>query len=516
MKPLLYLLWRRYINGLKRTFKKPLSAVITVLAAVGMLSGMISAFIIPRKGIGGDLDIVVSCILLGMALLFTNAMISSKQAGIFTLQDANFLFQAPIKPAYVLFMAILDVIPASLLTALLFTFYFPFLTGSSMGVGDYLLTLLLTALLITFTYLIFYYVYILDTEYQGIRAKAKYAVWVFMGLVAAAFVLVLYTKGFNLSEAASAFFSSPFYNAIPVFGWAKWGVVGAIQGQYLTAYLPALLLMAGLDVLMVFAIMRCKADFYEQALSDSYKINEILQSAKSDNYDVRSITKVKTKQAKGSFQVGAAALFSKQILEMRKTSTMFVFRELLSGLVYIAMAFFLKLDYWFVFMMIVFMSLSSSTGDTWNKDFKKPYVYLIPESSLKKVLYSVLPGYLKTLFNGAVILVLAGFIFKAAAMDVVAFIIIYASLSLVFVLAEVLSYRVMNGMKNAMALAFLRSLFAAAGALPSGIAALIAMILLQDRFTVVYMLPILLLVNLALSLLMAYLSRSLFECSEIA
>ena len=515
MKSILYLLWRRYINGLKRTFTKPLSAIITVLAGGGMLTGMIIAFAFPRKGIDGDLNIIVSCILLGIGLLLSNAMLSSNQNGIFTLQDANFLFQAPIKPAYVLFMAILQIVPTSLLTALMFTFYIPFLTGTSMGVGEYLLTLLLTSLLIAFTYLVFYYIYILDTEYKGIRKKSKYVLWAVIGLIALAFLAVFYFKGFNIYDAAKTFFSSPFYNALPLFGWAKWGVMGTIEKQYLTAYLPALLLMLGTNLLLIYAIMRCKADFYEQALSDSYKINEILESAKTNNYDVRSVAKVKKKMQKGSFKSGAAALLSKQFLEMRKTSTTFVFRELISGLVYIVVAYFMKMSFVFVFYMILFMSLSASTSDTWNRDFKKPYIFLIPESSLKKVMYSVLPSFFKTVFNGTVILLLSGIVFKAPVTDLLAYIIIYASFSMVFVLTEVLSYRVMNGLKSAVALAFLRSLFAMLGAIPSAIAAVILMIILQDAFAIIYIAPIIVLMNLAVSLLMAFLSRSLFESSEL-
>jgi hypothetical protein len=165
--------------------------------------------------------------------------------------------------------------------------------------------------------------------------------------------------------------------------------------------------------------------------------------------------------------------------------------------------------------MLLFMSLTMAGNDQWNSDFKKPYVYLIPESSFRKVLYSVLPELLKGIVVSSVVVVAAGLIFIVPAAELFAYVLINASFSMVFVMTEVLSYRVMRGMKSPMVLAFLRMLFVMAAAVPSGVILAVVYILWPAAVSVVTAAPILLIMNLLIFFLMAGLSRNLFEQSEL-
>ena len=515
MKALIYLLLRRYINSLRRAFLRPLSAVLTVLALVVLLGSISAAFLFPHPGIGASLEAVVACIMLGMGLLILNAVLGSSQNGIFTLQDANLIFQAPVPRGYVLMYAILDVIPASLLTALFFTFYFPFLVGDRLTLFAYLLVLLFAGMMIAFVYLVFYYIYIMDIGHPGLRRRIKHILWVLMLLEAFSFLMVLYTKDFNLSRAAETSFASPFYKAIPVFGWVQWGVVSAFEGRFLSGCLPAGLLLLGINVLLAVAMLRTDVDFYEKALSDSYKIKEILDGVKSSSYDARSTVKVKKQPVRANFKPGAAALLSRQLLEMKKTSTLFVFRDFISGGVYIVMAKFMNLGFNFTFFMLLFMSLTIAGSDSWNKDFKKPYVYLIPESSYRKALYSVLPGLVRTIIIGSVVVAVSGVLFSVPVLELAAYILINASFSLVFVMSEILSYKVMKGRKSPIVLSFLRMLFVTATAVPAAVILAILYLLWPNSVSVLIIAPILLCVNLLMFFAMAGMSRNLFEQSEL-
>ncbi len=515
MDALLFVLWHRYTNNLKKAFSKPLSAILTVLTMIGIPGAMIAAFVMPNKGIGANTSVVIACVVLGMGLLILNAVLSSAQSAIYTLQDANLLFKAPLSKGNVMMYAVLDVIPASLLTALFFTFYFPFLIGDIMGAGDYFLVLLFSGLMIAFVYLIFYLIYIWDIKRPGVRRASKYVLWGLMGIAVAAFAWVLHAQGGSFSKAAGAFFSGSVYRAVPVFGWVQWGIESALSRQYLSGCLPAGLLLLGSNALLVWAMLRTDVDFYEKALSDSYKVNEILDSVKNDSFDARSTVKVSKRAVHAEFKPGAAALLSRQLLEMKKTSSLIFLRDFIGGTVYIGMAKLMDLGFIFAFGMLLFMSLSAAGNDNWNKDFRKPYVYLIPESSFLKVMYSVLPGIVRSMFIGVITVTAAGLAFSVPAGDMIAYVLINISFAFVFILAEVLSYRVMRGAKNPIVLSFFRMFFALAAAVPAGIMIGIFFVLFPGAAGLLTTAVVLLITNLLVALLMAYLSRRLFECSEL-
>lgn len=516
MNSVLYIIAHQYINRIKQIFSRPLSAIITIIACLGFIGGPVIAFIMPKKGISdiGMAEIVVAGVQLFIGIIMINAFLS-QQSGLFTLADANFLFGAPLHRRTMLMYAMLQTAPASLMTALFMCFYFPFIMGNAMSAGDFIASLFIMALMFGCIYLSYYYIYIQDIAHPGLRKLIKKIFWLVMAIFALIVFIVLYKSGFNFTEAASKIIKSTIYNAIPVFGWAKYGIISAINGDYLVGFLLSAFLLCAYITVFVILMYRSEVDFYEQAQQDSIRVQEIMDSVKTGNVDARKYQITKVHKANVKFKTGAGAILSRQMLEYKKSGSFVTIRELVVGLIYVAVGVIAKLDFSFVMAMMLFGALSFSTSDSWNSDFKKPYVFLIPASSLKKVLYSVIPGLLKAAISGLVALLAGAVAYKLAPVDAICNILIYFSYILIFTFAGVFTYRILGRQANAMATMFLRMLMLMIAAIPASVLIVVIAALNESAPNYMLITAVSCVVNILESGILAFLSRRLFEQSEL-
>lgn len=516
MNAVVFIILRQYRNRIRRIFSKPLSAILTVFASLCFLIGPLISFLSPKRGLGGSdsMELVIACIQLFIGLLLINAFLS-QQSGLFTLADVNLLFSTPLSRKTILVYAALQTGPASLLTAVFMTFYFPFIVGKAMTPVNFLLTLLVMTLFFACIYLAYYYVYVLDIAKTGLKAKLKRYIRLLVLAVAVLFGALLASNGFDIGKTASGFFTSPLYNAFPVFGWAKWGIAAAVNGNYLTGFLPAILLLAGLASFLSWLFFSSDVDFFEQAQQDSIKVQKIMDDVKSGNLDTAKGQVKKVRNAKVDFRNGAAAIMSRQLLEMKKAGPLITLREFIMGLAYIVVGLALKLDFYLVLVMVVFAILSMSTTDTWNTEFKRPYIYLIPEGSFRKLFFSVLPGLVKSLISGVATIVLAAVIYGLSLADGISSVAILISFVTLFVFAGVFTYRILGRHANAVVLMFLRMLMIMLATIPAGIFIVAIVIINGGNASLPFMAAGVCAANFLESCLLGFFSRRLFEQSEI-
>lgn len=508
-----YLIRRQLINRIKRTFSRPLSAIITVLACIFFCIGPIMTFFYPHHGMDvGEADTMIAGLMLFIGVVMINAMLS-QQSGLYTLSDANFLFPSPVDRKHVLLYAIIQTLPGSLLTAVFSAFYFPFILN--LNFLSFLAVLLFVILFFSDLFLLYYMLYIAGITRPGLLKKSKLILWALVGLIAAAFLFVAAKNHFRFGTAAKTFFTSPFYNALPFFGWAKWGILSVSNGEVLTGAIPAALLLTAAAVVFAAVMLHDKSDFYEQALNDSYKVQRAQENLRKGNVDQRSLLKARSKGAKIRFQNGAAAIFSRQLLEMSKASMPFNLRELLMDLAYAAIAIFGGLGVNFALGMIVFASIANTLNDSWHMEFKKPYVFLIPENSFKKLLFSLLPGILKTCISGGLSLTLTCIVFRESPQNTASYLFMFIGYAVLFVFTEVFTYRLMGAAASAPALMFLRMLFVMAAAVPSGIVMIILAVLSSGHPPMLELSASNFIINIAFAALLAFFSRKIFENSEI-
>jgi len=516
MNAILYLLRKAYVNKIKRAFSSVMSAVITVFAVIVLGSLFVMAFVIDKPALAGSsAETIQAGIVLFIGMLLYNSFLS-RDTGILTMADATYLFTGPFERRTVLAYILISTAPGAALTGFFVCFYMPYLLGPALTLPKFFVVLLIISLMFACIYLSYYYIYIIDTEKTGFKKKAKYVFLGFAGILLAIFLGMLVSSGFRLKATADNYFSGTWYNWVPLFGWTKWAINSILTGNILSGLIPATTLLVIANTALCFALYNCKVDFYEKALEDSVRLQKMLEDIKTHgSADARSTAKLKRERFSIRYYDGAAAIFSRQILENKKVSIMANMREIFLGLFYVVFGKVLNLDFTLVFAMISFGALSMSLNDSWHREFKKPYIFLIPASSFQKVIFSVLPGLVKTMLSGCISLIVGGLAYNIGIHVILAYLILFIGFSILFVFAEVFTYRLFGSGANAVVLTFIRMLFVFVTCIPAIIVLILIMILLQDMPGMLTISLCLLGTNFVSSVLLAFLSRGLFEKSEI-
>lgn len=516
MQAIMYLIKRQYINKIKRAFSSIISIIITLFAVLGLGTTLVMAFIVKRPAMEStSAETIMAGIVLMIGFILYNSFLS-RDTGILTMADANFLFTGPFERRTVLAYLLISTAPASILTGFFMCFYLPYLLGPALTVPKFLVVLLLISLLFSCIYLSYYYMYIVDAEKPGLKKKIKKIFMAFMGVLVLAFVLLLFNTGFNVKDTAQKFFTHDWYNWVPLFGWTKWAINSLITGNMILGFLPATALLVIANLVLCIALYNVKSDFYEKTLEDSVTLQKVLDDVKTNGgADARSLAKLKNKAASVRFKHGAAAIYSRQILESNKLSFISQCRDVFMGLFYVAIGAIFGLDFSFVLTMVGFGALSMSLNDSWHRDFKKPYVFLIPDSSFRKVIYSVLPGLRKTIIGGSITITVAALVYKITPVNFISFLLVFVSFVILFIFAEVLTYRLIGPSSNAMAVTFMRMLFAIGTCIPAFAIFIILAIVSNGEPNLLVTSACMLVVNVASSSLLAYLSRGIFENGEI-
>ncbi|HEX2925928.1 MAG TPA: putative ABC exporter domain-containing protein [Ruminiclostridium sp.] len=516
MQAIMFLIRRTYINKIKRAFASVPSAILTVISVVFIIFSFIMAFRMKKAPLpSASSETIIAAIVLFIGVLLYNTFLT-RDSGILTMADANFLFTGPFEKRTVLLYLLVSVAPASLMIGFFICFYLPFLLGPALSFPKYLITLVTISLFLCSLFLSYYYVYIIDSEDSGTKKKAKYAFWSFIGLLGIVFIAMLFNNNFKMNTTVQQYFGHQWYNWVPVFGWTKWAISSLIDGNILTGFIPAFGLLLAADALLCTALYNVKADFYEKTLEDSVNLQKIMNDIKSSGKaDVRSFSKIKNKSASVKFGTGASAIYSKQVLESKKLGLLSNYREVLMGLFYVAFGIIFNLSFSSVVGIVSFGALSMSLNDSWHRDFKKPYVFLIPESSFKKVLYSVLPGIIKTMLSGGIALTVAAMVYKLSPVAWLNYLLTFLSFALLFIFAEVFTYRIIGSSSNVMVVAVVRMLFVIATCIPAGIISIVIILLSSGEPNTITISMCMLAVNVASSVLLAYLSRGIFEQTEL-
>lgn len=515
MNAVLFIIIHQMKNQIKRIFSRPLSAIITIIACLAFIGGPLFAFLSPKSGMSDSnvAEVLIAGLQLFIGITLINAYLS-QQSGLFTLADANFLFSSPLNRRTILVYIMIQTAPSSLLTAIFMSFYYPFLIGNAMSLGDFIATLFIMSLMFGCIFLSYYYIYIQDIEHPGLKKLLRKILWIVLAVFAIIIFIVTAKNNFDFIVAITKIIRSTFYNLIPIFGWAKYGVISAVNGDYAVGFLLSAIMLIAFIAIFAILMYRSDVDFYEQAQQDSIKVQEIMEGVKSGNLDSRKYQVNKIRKANVKFRSGAAALLSRQMLEYKKSGSFITVREIMVSLIYILVGVLAKLDFSVVMIMIVFGALSFSSNDSWNADFKKHYVFLIPDSSIKKVIYSVIPSLIKTAISGIIAFIVGALAYKLTFSNTVYFFSIYISYILIFTFAGVYTYRILGKQINAMAMMFLRMLMLVVASIPASVIIVVMATLNESAPDYFTMAAITCLVNVAESGLLIFLSRRLFEQSE--
>ena len=329
----------------------------------------------------------------------------------FLMADVNLLFSSPLKPQTILLFRLMTKLGSMLFLMIYFgVIYMPTLVGEGV-LGGWQEILLFTTLFFVIGYgvLLQVLIYILGSNTEGIGKKVHWIIYAFCIAMLAGFAVFWKSSGTVPLVAAVEFFQLPALRILPILGWAKGFVYAIMSADMAAGLLWGGLLVIGM-VILVSVIWRIKADFYEDAMTKSEEVADLLRqtqergglfAARKKDQTEKDKKKTKKRQerpgegfTKGE---GAAMYFYKAMHIRYRFARLHYFTK--SCLFYLGAAVVLCVYGKVILQTDLFlpgiMGLGGfvffrSMGNPLEEDVHQDMFRMIPESTAKKLFYSLL------------------------------------------------------------------------------------------------------------------------------
>ena len=499
MNALFFLIRRIMKNIIKAAFKKPVVLIGYIFIILFFGAAIFGTFAMPsglvRKG-SPELFRGI------MVLVFTFLYYTTLKLGIdkgssyFRLADVNLAFTSPLKPNQILLYGFIKQLGGAFLLLFIALFQIPNLKNNFIMTPYGIPMLMVAVAAYALSYpLISMVIYSWASVTKERKRLAKRILDSCALLAALVFIFdLIKTKDFMISLVNV--FDSPVAKFFPVIGWTGAIASSAVSGFTISFIIGAsgmVVILAGLSILLY----KMNLDYYEDVL-EATEYGEAAIKAKREGNKMMFNQKVKANVRQKLSGTGASAIFAKNILELRKTS-IFLFLDRISVTVILSAIIFrliippntqqLSSGSTYSLPMILafslYMLLLMQMQGRWPNELGKPYIFLVPASSVEKLFYATLAEHVKNLFDGTILFVLSGIFFKADYSVVIACILSYVAFGAVFTYSEVLTRRLFGGIHSKGLFIFVKIIFSMVTVIPAVVFAVIVMTITNNEFLVV-------------------------------
>lgn len=418
MNTYLFLYRKMWINRIRKLMKKPASLIYTIAIIIyfAWLIFMLQGWI--REGDFGTPK-NLSRVLCAFVIYLTPANFASyarRKGLIFLPADAHFLFSSPLSPKGNLLYAYGKTLQLSLLIGVLMVpaGIFWFHVAPWKMLLYFLVCVAAESVLEASIVLLLY-----GNERLG-KGTIRLFGWVMYGLLAcfaAIALFFLYRQGFRW-QVFFQYLDSAWLCLVPVIGWSLAVMKLIILGPTVVTVTGSLLYAVSFFLLVTLAVrMKCTGQYYE----DAEKFADDYQEAQRKNKtgEVTFVGKKKKyKAARVEYRGGgASAIFYRQLLEYKKQrffifgflTLVFLAAGLVTGWLTMREGDVLQNAQWRYYVIpgiLMYVGFVFSGYKTrWAKELENPYVFLIPDSSFKKMWYATVIDHVRAAIHGLLFVV---------------------------------------------------------------------------------------------------------------
>lgn len=470
MSPLIFIVRRSLVNIVKGLIKKPAMLALYVLAALSFVAMIVFMFTIPGNINHGDTKLFTSIV---TALTIVVYYLSLKQglekgSSMFRASDINFIFAGPFRPNSALLYGFVKQLGGMLLIVFVAVFQIPNLRNNfplePWGVWVVLLAVAIYALSYPIFGMVVY-------AYASKSALRKRTVSTLLNVAMIAVILVylyqLYTTQ-NALTALDTTFNSAAVGWIPVVGWMR-DIAAAAVGDIGFMFWMGLGLMLATVAAFVFILYKLNLDYYEEVLAAT-DFREAAIAAKKEGRNIHFESKARRKVRRPVFGRGAAALFGKTILEMRKSAFLLFFDSTSVVVIFSALIFkFIlpkELNPYAMLLVLsfgVYMLFLLQMQGRWPAELSRHFIFTLPARAPEKLFFVTAADHIKNLLDGAALFIIAGVMLKAMNVyEAIPFALIavcvfaYVFLGAVFVYTDVLARRLFGSVHSKSLVIFLK------------------------------------------------------------
>lgn len=364
-----------------------------------------------------------------LILLIVMEVMTAEKSGakIFLPGDVGLLFSAPMKPQSVLMFRLVTKMGLMVFLTLYMFIQLPNLTlnlGLSLpGAISVIVAWGIFLILMTFIQAA---LYVYTASREGKKSLISTWVYVILGIVVLGFLAYFLMNGRELIPALNGYFNAPLSRFIPLWGWLKGFFMFTIEGNYpMAGLMLGLLILLGAGLLIL--ISRMKADFYEDAMAKSEEMAELQARAKEQGgfitYNRKKDRSEKLLRDGLNKGFGANVIFHKTVYNRHrfayfgyftKTCITYTVAAVLSAVLFRFVLPELPFTPFLLVSLLLFVFVFyRSLGNPLDQDTRIDYFRLIPESTYKKLMFSLLGGSYNCLLDLLPGLLIAAIILEA-------------------------------------------------------------------------------------------------------
>ncbi len=514
MNALVYLFYVKFKAMIRSLFSKWSSGLVTIAAMLFFVFMFITLFsnrnlmqqTLVTDGIQGIVTLYV-----GFAMFMMVMMTFQKRTAIVTNDDANYIFAGPFSKKQVLSYLMADTLKGTLLYGLGLTAYSVIYLMDETVTLSFIIFLLIGSILMfyfAFGLITFFYFYEMDNSHAKLVKRTVVAlVLIYIGILFGLSVM----NSESIKIAITSFTKDPLFYFVPVFGWIKYGLIGVLSHDnvaVLIGYGTTFLVCIIITVLTV----NIKGDFYEQAIQDAEWVTDLKQKVKENGNNGtlnRKISEVKN----ASFSKGAGAIASKNILIMKKTRNWIGMQEIIMIVIYLFMSYFMGQGFTFYRSMLVIVVMMGINADSFSKELKLSYIYLIPDEPLNKLINLVVPVILRMALMLVVAIAPCAIIFQVSFVELVGCYIQSFSTAIIFIAAGLWSVRLMKSNTTPIVETYLKMFIMLIATIPSLVVIVLLEVTLQSGIIMSSL--IMMICNLIVGGLLIYSCKSMLNGTNV-
>jgi hypothetical protein len=457
LKGLSYLLITTLKNRILSLKRKPALAVLYGIIVISIIV-MLVAFQGDTSSIKvtayKDIRIlygIIAAIGILYVVVFSSTGLSTGST-LFSMADVGLLFVSPISSRKILLYGLLKQLAATIFSAL-FILYQIFNLRENFGLDSkgILYLFIIYAITLFFGQLLSIAIYIYS---NGNSVRKNIVRVMYYGIIAAIVIYVIVLQrihGGTLIENGLKMVDNKIFEFIPVIGWGVMFFRSAIEGNML--YLTVSLLLYILSSVVIISLFTTgNADYYEDVLYSTEVTYNRLQDAKNGKKAFAKNIKVKEKVTGIKKGFGSSTIFYKHLLE-RKRESRLLFIDTYTFIVSIGAGIASKyissaVAGYIILAILIYIQFFMTMVGKLTMELQRPYIYMIPEKSLHKVVAASSTTILKNLIDGALFFTVVCLITKTSPLLNMFLALAYASAGLFFISFQILSQRLLGGQPN--------------------------------------------------------------------
>ena len=514
MSPLIYLSLSRLKNTIRDLFRKParLIYVVFLVALFVLAIGGNQSWSSPELYRDPREMVAMATALFLFIFLYMVWNGFSKGGTIFSLSDVNLIFPSPIGRTRALFYGLFRQIGTVLLVGLFLFYQYGWLHNLyNITMGTMVVIFLCYCAAVFLGQVTAMTIYSFTSSQEGVQKALKVLIIV-LGLLELAWLLwgVWNAPEDRLGGLIQSAVSLP-VQVFPVAGWLGWAFAGWLG---MGAWWPGLLLCVAWLLLLVFLLTHFERDWYEDVLRTAELAQSAIVAKKEGTMEaVPGKVRVGSIGLKGGW--GASAFYYKHKVENRRGGWLLLPPlTLIFAVILIAFTFFMREGGIIpVFALAVYLQLFTAGQSRINRELYKPFVYLVPEPPLAKLLQCLRELFPSALAEAVVVFVPVGLILQMSPWGIVVCVFARISYAFLFQSGNLLLERFWSGASKALIL-FLYFLILILLTLPGILIAIFLVAFLSLPGGVVTGLLVAGLVNIPVALLLFYLLRNMLQYAE--